>query len=145
MTFTYVLDDANHVVAEGESFSSVSVQCSRLDDELSSSPILIKIDVEGFETEVIKGGSRTFSSADLKAIIIELNGSGTRYGYSEKDIHEYLVSKGFSPYWYDPFKRELQALSTWWGRFNTIYIRDQAFVSARVKSAAKVVVNGRAI
>ena len=41
-------------------------------------PSLIKIDVEGYENEVINGAEKTLENQSLKAIIIELNGSGSR-------------------------------------------------------------------
>jgi FkbM family methyltransferase len=37
-------------------------------------PILVKIDVEGFEQEVIHGGLKALSMQGLQAMIIELNG-----------------------------------------------------------------------
>ena len=45
---------------------------------------MLKIDVEGFETEVINGGNKIITNKELKTIIIELNGSGGRDGYHEK-------------------------------------------------------------
>jgi hypothetical protein len=39
-------------------------------------PVLMKLDVEGYEPAVLAGAAAT-----LKALIIELNGSGHRYGF----------------------------------------------------------------
>jgi len=45
-------------------------------------------------------------------IIIELNGSGKRYGYDENDIYRLLLSHGFRAFTYHPFKRHLIELKT---------------------------------
>lgn len=100
-------------------------------------PALIKIDVEGFETEVINGMEKTLADKTLKAIIIELNGSGLRYGYDENNIHTRLLSHGFAPYLYDPFKRTF-SLSAGYGAFNTLYLRNIEFVKERVAKAEKI-------
>ena len=100
-------------------------------------PILLKIDVEGFETEVIKGANTTLLNKTLKAIIIELNGSGQRYGYDERQIHNKLMENGFKPYNYNPKTRQLIELETF-GTHNTIYLRDMEFVEERIKSARQI-------
>jgi len=70
----------------------------------------------------------------LKAIIIELNGSGGRYGYDENNIHQQLLSFGFYSYQYAPFTRQLKRVETF-GNLNTIYLRDIHFVQERLKTA----------
>ncbi len=61
-------------------------------------PTLMKIDVEGFETEILNGGEKILDDEKLKTIIIELNGSGGKYGYSDHEIHSKLLAKNFKPY-----------------------------------------------
>jgi hypothetical protein len=100
-------------------------------------PSLIKIDVEGFEQEVINGANALLRNEELKAIIVELNGSGERYGYDEGKIHEQLLGNNFQPYMYDPFTRKLSLLKTF-GNHNTVYIRDLNFVEQRLKTAAPI-------
>jgi FkbM family methyltransferase len=139
INFTSGFDTMNHVATTSESGDSISVPVETLDDVLVNhrSPFLLKIDVEGFETEVIKGGTQTLKNEDLKAIIIELNGSGARYGYDETNIHNTLLSLRFKPYHYDPTTRSLSGSDTF-DTHNTIYIRDVDFVRQRVLSAPKV-------
>jgi FkbM family methyltransferase len=135
--FTKDKDTVNHVSTEADKHT-MEVQVNTLDNILQTrSPILIKIDVEGFETEVLKGSSSTLSNPALKAIIIELNGSGNRYGYDENTIHDQLLSHGFQPFSYAPKNRTLHLLPTY-NNLNTIYIRDIDFVASRVKEARKV-------
>jgi hypothetical protein len=105
---------------------------------------LLKIDVEGFESDVLKGASTVLQRQSLKAIIIELNGSGKKYGFDESLIHGKLLKLGFRPFSYRPFLRELTAIPTW-GKSNTIYIRDVNFVSERLRSAESFKIFGKLI
>ena len=136
--FTASLDTVNHVVAIGETDTqTIEVEVVTLDTFLDQQPILFKIDVEGFESEAINGGKEILASETAKAIIIELNGSGERYGYQEENIHEHLKEIGYLPYQYDPFSRSLTEI-THFGSHNTIYIKDIEFVRERCQTAGKV-------
>lgn len=135
-------DTTNHVIADDEQIpNGISVPMIIIDSLLANQPTLIKIDVEGFETEVLKGMVLTLDAESLKAIIIELNGSGGRYGFNEADIHQLLISKNFIPHTYDPISRLLTTVTSF-GTHNTIYCRDMAFVNNRLKNAGKFKVMG---
>ena len=54
---------------------------------------LIKIDVEGFEMEVLKGATETIKN--VQYIMIELNNNTKRYGSSNIEIEKYLPTLGF--------------------------------------------------
>jgi len=138
VNFTTAYDAGNHVATKDE-HNTIEVPVETLDDILKdhSVPTLIKIDVEGFETEVIKGASNTLSNPDLKAVIIELNGSGSRYNYNEQEVYNTFISLGFSPFVYDPKDRSL-VVKEKLGAANTIYIRDMDFVKKRIETAARV-------
>lgn len=142
LKFTKSLDTVNHVATEGEK-DTVDIKVHTLDSIVSEQhPSLIKIDVEGFETEVLNGAENTLANKDLKAIIIELNGSGDRYGYDENKIHQKLIKFGFKPFSYNPKLRKLKQISTF-GSHNTIYIRDEQFVKDRIESSRKVKIGSR--
>lgn len=145
IAFTSSFDTVNHV-ATGAEKDTITVHVETLDEILIGRkvPALLKIDVEGFETEVIKGAQRTLNELGLKAIIIELNGSGERYGYSETEIHEVFISAGFKPYFYDPLTRQIK-LTENFGIYNTIYIRDVHFVNERLLTADKIKIRNQAI
>lgn len=138
VNFTSSFDTVNHVANKDET-NVIKVPLETLDGVLENQiiPILIKIDVEGFETEVIKGASKTLSENHLKAIIIELNGSGARYKYDEREIHHTLLNLGFNPFIYNPKERELTPIDKF-GTHNTIYLRDTEFVKQRLKTASKI-------
>jgi FkbM family methyltransferase len=147
LSFTSNEDTTNHVATENESTQNniVNVPVITIDSLIDKNqPSLIKIDVEGFETEVLRGMKATLDLSSLKAIIIELNGSGERYGYSEEQIHRLLLANKFKPYSYDPFKRLLTEAKTF-GDMNTIYCRDMDFIARRLQTANGIKVMGEVI
>lgn len=137
--FTSNLDTVNHVVSSSDSeIASVSVKTILIDNiSEQDKPILMKIDVEGFETPAILGAANTLSNPKLKALIIELNGSGLRYGYDDTEIHKKLLNYGFKPYNYLPRQRELIELDKY-NSHNTIYCRDINFIKERLNSSPKI-------
>jgi len=135
LLFSSTLDTENHIVSEKENIPSIKVPVQSLDKMMRGmAPLAMKIDVEGYETEVLKGAGSVLANLHLKAIIIELNGLGQRYGFDDKAIHDKLVKLGFKPNLYDPISRQFTEIQNW-GTDNTIYIRDPAFVASRVKSS----------
>lgn len=137
---TSSFDTVNRVVGYWDlSEAAEEVDVITVDEALTNEgvPALVKIDVEGFEAEVIEGMKKTMAKKELKGIIIELNGSGGRYGYNEEKIHETLLQQGFSPFSYEPFKRNLVRLQTHCA-FNTIYLRDLEFVNERIHSGSLI-------
>jgi FkbM family methyltransferase len=86
LKFTRDSDTKNHVVLDGQSQRAdvVEVPVTTLDAVVGTRiPSLLKIDVEGFETEVLRGAEGVLSRDSLNAIIIELNGAGAKYGFDE--------------------------------------------------------------
>lgn len=137
----------NHVVAKNESLLNViSVDVSTLDEEMQDPPFLMKIDVEGYETPALDGAKLILENHKLCAVIIELNGSGNRYGYEEAKIITKMSNYGFKTYSYDPIQRvlvDLEGKSLPEG--NTIFIRNIDLVKERINLASKVKVHGVSI
>src|SRR3989338_3023813 len=91
-------DTVNRVLASQEHYSGTKsrVQVVALDEVLAGRvPRMIKIDVEGFETAVLQGAARTLENPALRAVLIELNGSGEAYGFDEQALHGPLIGPGF--------------------------------------------------
>lgn len=144
LEFTKTHDTGNHVATDTDK-DVIKVNVDTLDNILEGkTPLLLKIDVEGFETEVLKGAVKTLDSPGLKAIIIELNGAGDRYGFDDNDIHLLLLANGFKVMRYAPFKRELtDAVRN--TTHNSLYVRDINFINNRLKHANKTYVQGRPV
>ena len=86
------LDDNAHtqakrVIGEG------TIPCTTIDSLDLENIDLIKIDVEGYEMEVLKGADKTLETT--KYIMIELNSNTERYGFTSLEVAKYIVSKGF--------------------------------------------------
>jgi FkbM family methyltransferase len=146
LVFTVSQDTTNHVVADAEHhFDTVRVAVQPLDLAIrGESPSVIKIDVEGFEVPVLEGAHATLANPVLHSVILELNGSGRRYGYQDQRIIDLMHASGFSAYSYEPASRELVPLGGEIGRAgNTLFIRDAAAVACRLKRASKVLIGKR--
>ena len=132
----------NHVSTTGNPTESVEIQLQPLDDFCKNRPpVLIKMDVEGFETEVVRGASKTLANPDVKALILERMGLGKRFGFDEVALHQELLAFGFQLFEYQPFEQKLNSLQVpVFG--NNLYLRDVGFIENRVKSAPKITVYG---
>ncbi|MDD5704314.1 MAG: FkbM family methyltransferase [Kiritimatiellae bacterium] len=106
--FTQSLGSMNHVAARQEAGTAIrQVNIDTLDSILGNEiPRLLKIDVEGFETEVIMGADRILASENCEAIVMEF-GVGSRLGYDEFKLYQKVLGYGFRPCSYSPDTRKL--------------------------------------
>jgi len=141
--FTNNNGTTNKVSREGEDQNTIRVKASTLDSELTKhEKYFLKIDVEGFEYNVLAGAADVLSTNNVSAIIIELNGSGHEFGSSNDHVHKKLLSHGFTPVAYDPQQRTLSELESYNRKLpNTIYVKDFTIMSERCKTAARRVVH----
>ena len=139
LRFTSGHDTVNHVLAPNEQVAdSVEVPVRTLDELLAGrQPSLIKIDVEGFEAEVLAGASQTLSNPLLFGLIVELNGSGRRYGLDETVLHQGLLERGFAVFDYNPSTRTITRAAQQPCRHagNTLYLRRHEEVAIRTAQA----------
>lgn len=142
LRFTSSLWSYNHVLHEDNEEdieNSIEVPVHPLDVILDQRvPIAIKIDVEGFEAQVISGASSTLKAPELQAIIVEMwAGHLARYNDNPDQILSTLASAGFNgPYWYDPTTRKLITPGHQEKmKFNQIFIRDRSFIEGRLESS----------
>jgi FkbM family methyltransferase len=139
LRFSTAQDTMNHVLAALEpDDAGVTVPVRSLDDIAPRDRmIFMKIDVEGYESNVIGGASDLLKSGSVKGVLMELNGSGSRYGFDERGLHARMLELGFSPCVYFPFDRKLQELSGINVSGNTLYLRDLEFVRQRLAASPK--------
>lgn len=97
-------DTTNHVVTGPRNenpTNTIAVPTVAIDAILDGTEAtILKIDVEGYEHEVIRGAQKSLSKAN--AVIIEINGSGARYGHSDAELIAELLRLGLSPHRYLP-------------------------------------------
>jgi FkbM family methyltransferase len=137
--FTSGLDAGNHLIGEqdGEANERVSVEVGRMDDFLDREiPVLIKIDVEGQEVAVLRGGRAVLARDSLAAVIVETFRPANFGGPALVALEGILGEFGFNPMSYDPAKRILRPLlKPFEGSQNTIYVRDADATAMRLKQA----------
>ncbi|MCR9115324.1 MAG: FkbM family methyltransferase [bacterium] len=130
-------DAMNHVLAEDErEVDSVEVSIRTLDELLEDQvPALMKVDVEGFESQVVEGGNNVLSSEVVQAVLMELNGSGVRYGVQDREVADRMLGFGFRMASYDPMTRVLSEQTPSTYQQNTLFVRDFARVRQRLLAA----------
>ncbi|WP_286226974.1 MULTISPECIES: FkbM family methyltransferase [unclassified Polynucleobacter] len=137
--FTNNNDTINKVSLAGNVENTTKVEVTTLDEELdNNAKYFFKIDVEGFEYNVIQGGKNILSSQNTIAMIIELNGSGDEFGHSNQDIHNKIISLNFTPIEYEPLSRTIHILNSYnKNGGNTIYVKDIDLIKERCKAAPR--------
>jgi FkbM family methyltransferase len=136
IAFTIGLDTVNRV-ADSPDQPQRLVPVTRLDDiAANAAPVMMKIDVEGHEAQVFSAADAVLAKPSLKAIEIES---------LEPSILEALARHGFAERHYDPFTRRLSETPLNLHANNRLFIRDEAFVADRLKTALPVRVNGQTL
>lgn len=139
-------DTLNYVIPAGIAVDpnrkTITAPIKPLDTILAGEcPTLIKVDIEGFEGEMIKGAHLTLNQKNLLAVIMELGwGGGKRYGIDDNQVHEKMLVYGFNPFTYSPEQRVLTPLKKHNRHGNTIYLRQAKLqeITARLKSAPAI-------
>jgi FkbM family methyltransferase len=133
--FTVGLGPGNRVAAPNDKWVQ-DVPIRRLDDIPGvETPTLIKMDVEGFEEQVLSGASRVFALPSLLAIQSEL---------CTPRVQHVLGTFGFEQRFYDPFTRTLPLTPCGFRTANALFIRDTESVAKRLSRAPLRIVNGKA-
>jgi FkbM family methyltransferase len=99
-------------------------------------PLMIKMDVEGYEEQVLTGATQLLMSPGLKVIELETVSEKSRL---------MLIKSGFEQVYYDPFTRQLSPTAFASNGSNALYIKDFKFVQARLKQARNITIQNRKI
>jgi FkbM family methyltransferase len=143
VAFTLGAGAMNRVAAAEDRQSRVVIQ-RRLDSVAAGrGPAMIKLDVEGYEEQVLQGATGTLAHPALKLVALE----GTTPA-----ILQLLGDNGFERAFYNPFMRQLTRApddlayeAGVWTLSNEFYVRDWQFVAARLLSARRLVIDGRSL
>ncbi|MCZ8371095.1 MAG: FkbM family methyltransferase [Porphyrobacter sp.] len=124
VSFTVGLDTVNQVAGAGHT-NTRKVRVVRLDDLLRGrSPAFIKLDVEGYEAEVIGGAREALKNPSLLAIETESR---------DEEVLSKLRDAGFVEYGYDPFSRQISECSG--QASNALFLRAADVVARRLSGA----------
>jgi FkbM family methyltransferase len=135
LVFTSSRGPMNRVLSPTSSISSgeatVEVSVTTVDGLLSNTApsLLWKVDVEGYESEVLQGATASLANPELRAVLLEADTPALQL-----TMHD----AGFSRFVYDPFGRKLEpVLSDQQPKsgHNQLWIRDFPFVQERCQSA----------
>jgi FkbM family methyltransferase len=145
LQFSSDMDVGNRALADGEQRAGgIRVPVQSLDSLLEGrAPNLIKIDVEGYETRVLAGAVCTLGNPSLHSVIMEVNGSGDKYGFDESQLSATMAGYGFGAYSYLPRERRLVENQAGQPTENIIFVRDIERVRQLVRDAECVSVNGK--
>jgi FkbM family methyltransferase len=123
---------AMHHIESGSSRSSSTVEMRTL-DSYHLHPAILKIDVEGYEAEVLAGAMETASQPNLIAILAENSDDSGKYGDGILSVADFMTRHGFTPVTYDPWQRAIHPKDK--KSDNTLYIRDITKARQRVAEA----------
>jgi FkbM family methyltransferase len=138
VSFTVGKDTGNRVTTTGERNVRM-VRQQRLDPLIGGAPypiIMMKIDVEGYGEEVLRGAEALVPNDCLKIIVIEWPTDAT---------HEALSRHNFTRASYEPFSRKLEQRPSTFSSNNVLYVRDWDFVNSRVMAANHINILGQYI
>jgi FkbM family methyltransferase len=110
----------------GPAARTVAVRCMRADTacrQQGTTPRIVKIDVEGFEYDVLVGFGRCLESVDV--VMIELNGLSDQRSRGRAEIHRLLVSTGFTGPWRCDFDRRTLTPEDGSGCEDSLYLSDR--------------------
>jgi FkbM family methyltransferase len=142
--FSQGSDTTNHVLAGGEIAAAADqVVMQRFDAHFRPDvPGFAKIDVEGFEDQVLAGATAALRSPSLRGVLVEDNGSYARYGRAHGAIGQ-LLEAGFAVHRYDPVERRLSPGHAGQGTANLLFLREAQEAAARAREARRFrLVNG---
>ena len=135
VSFTNNFDGENHIVLNNASNVEI-VECKRLDTILFEKNIkrisYIKIDVEGFELEVLKGLGNYLSEKNIDIIQIELNKTILNSGSTILELLEFVSLFQYNLCSYSVSKKLLKNISYSEDRENYFLVNDIEMINKKL-------------
>lgn len=134
LRFSADQDTTNRVVDQSYPGRTLDVPVESLDRLLAGrSPFLWKVDVEGFEREVLTGAVRSIHSPSLHAVLLE---------GEDAQIVSTMEAAGFTRGGYNPFSRQVSCTGQVEASNNHLWIRGLEEVSRRCREARRIAILG---
>ena len=131
------LGPMNHVLPDANGEDAMLVDVTTVDRATEGrAPTIMKIDAEGWEREVLEGAKATLRHPEILAVIMETDGFEERVGTNSGRAHRIVLDAGFTPFVYDPTRRELSSRKAGVISSNIIYVRSAELVRKRLVEAA---------
>lgn len=134
------LGTGNHILENADMGGSVVVKVVTLNRMASEygHPSFVKIDVEGHESQVIRGMADVLQSSVLQGLLIETFRAHNWKTSGLVELESTLKTHGFLPYEYEPAGNRLIMLQrpADGRRENTLYLKDPDAVQRRLDTAA---------
>lgn len=114
----------NHIVSGNrETEGTITVPCRRIDGicrQFQIVPEIVKIDVEGFEFDVLQGFGEFLPP--IQVLLIEMNGLSDERSHGQKEIHSLLKLYGLSGPWMCEFDQRQLRLTQGGNSEDSLYI-----------------------
>ena len=129
LNFSADRDTMNQVVGDDYHGASIQVQVVTLDNLLEGRTAQVwKVDVEGFEREVLAGASKALSDTGLALVLLE---------GEDAEIKNTMRSHGFEELRYDAFRRRFSAAAGELTIGNHVWVRNPEQVETRCQAAGQ--------
>lgn len=111
-----------------ENNNTIKIEVKTLNELLKDEkPTFIKIDVEGYEYNVLKGASEILSNSSLKYLLVEFNNSGSKFNLNDDDVFNLILQYDFIPVRYQADSKEVSVIESYnQDKFNTLFIKKDA-------------------
>jgi FkbM family methyltransferase len=136
-------DTISHVAVSAEVSDAVRVPVKRLDDVLNMKATICKIDVEGYELDVLQGSVQEMAAGMLPLMVLELNGASRRYGRKDAELTTFLQQHGYRLGVFDPDRNAVDWDKPLWDDFVAANPEGQVMLHDRLAAESVEPAGGR--